>query len=134
MLPFLSFSTIIRDSEGGVVCSHDSHSGQGCESEREHEEQGQDAQQVVCSPLEPVYPMTNTSGVVFLEGEKVWYRGPKSVFPIELTDLTAKMVLLMNRQVSGMNGAQLARELSVTPSAITKAAKHLVKLGIIRRD
>jgi DNA-binding MarR family transcriptional regulator len=78
--------------------------------------------------------MTTASGVVFLEGETVWYRGPKSIFPVELTDVTARMVSLLSRQVSGMNGAQLARELGVTPSAITKAARHLVKLGIIRRD
>ena len=90
---------------------------------------------IISRAVKPIgYPMANTSGVVFLQGETVWYQGPKSIFPIELKDVTAKIVLLLNRQVPGMNGAQLARELGVTPSAITKAAKQLVKLGVIRRE
>lgn len=33
-----------------------------------------------------------------------------------------------------MSGAQLAKELDVTPSAVSKAVKGLLELGVIRRD
>lgn len=76
--------------------------------------------------------MGNPQEVAFSEGDSVWFYGKKKV--VELEDVTARMVLLLSRRGEGMNGAQLAKELSVTPSTITKSAKQLLKLGIIRKE
>jgi DNA-binding Lrp family transcriptional regulator len=58
--------------------------------------------------------------------------GPAGV--LEITDLPARIVYALNQQEGGMSGAQLAKELYVTPSAVSKAVKGLLELGIIRRD
>ena len=76
--------------------------------------------------------MATTQDVAFFEGEKLWFYGKKRV--AELEDVTAQMVLLLSRREEGMNGAQLAKELGVTPSTISKSAKQLLKLGIIRKE
>jgi len=76
--------------------------------------------------------MGNPQEVAFSEGDSVWFYGKKKV--VELEDVTARMVLLLGRRGEGMNGAQLAKELSVTPSTITKSAKQLLKLGIIKKE
>lgn len=56
--------------------------------------------------------------------------GPSGV--LEITDIPARVVLALNKEEGGMSGAQLARTLDVTPSAISKATKELLELGIIR--
>ncbi len=76
--------------------------------------------------------MMDSQDVAFVEGRNVWFYGKRKV--VELKDLTAEVILLLNKQSSGMNGVQLARELSVTPSAVTKVAKELLKLGMIRKE
>lgn len=53
---------------------------------------------------------------------------------VELSDVTVRMVSLLNKGGAGMNGVQLAKVLGVTPPTIAKAAKELLKLGIIRRE
>jgi DNA-binding Lrp family transcriptional regulator len=76
--------------------------------------------------------MAGSQEVAFQEGEKVWFYGKNKV--VELEDVTARMVMLLNKAGVGMNGVQLAKELGVTPPTITKASRELLKLGIVRKD
>jgi DNA-binding Lrp family transcriptional regulator len=77
--------------------------------------------------------MANPQEVAFFEGGKVLFYGRKKVKELD-DDVAAQMVQLLSKSGTGMNGAQLAKELSVTPPSITKAAKRLLRLGIIRRE
>lgn len=76
--------------------------------------------------------MADSQGLTFVDKESVWYLGTKDV--VELKDVTARIILLLKNQNIGLSGAQLARKLNVTPSAITKAVKQLLRLQIIRRE
>src|SRR2546428_8059704 len=76
--------------------------------------------------------MSGQLGLAFVDGGRLWVLAKKEV--IELKELPARMVLLLDERSAGMTGTQLAEELHVTPSAIAKAAGHLIELGIVRKD
>ena len=75
---------------------------------------------------------TTQQGVTYIAKGKLRYMGPAGV--LDITDIPEKVVLALNQEEGGMSGAQLARSLGVTPSAISKATKELLELGIIRRE
>jgi DNA-binding MarR family transcriptional regulator len=54
--------------------------------------------------------------------------------PISLENLSAKIILALNKRSSGLTGSQLAQELGVTPAAVTKTGAELVSLGILRKE
>jgi DNA-binding transcriptional ArsR family regulator len=54
--------------------------------------------------------------------------------PIPLENLPGRIVLALAKRGGGLSGSQLARELDVTPAAITKATENLVDLGIVRKE
>lgn len=54
--------------------------------------------------------------------------------PIPLGNLSARIVVALGRKNGGLTGSQLARELGVTPTAISKAAETLLDLGIVRKE
>lgn len=54
--------------------------------------------------------------------------------PLSLDEISGQIVLLLNAHNGGMTGSQLARELEVSDSAVSRAAEKLVNAGIIRRE
>jgi len=76
--------------------------------------------------------MADSQDVAFFEGDTGWFYGKKRV--VVLDNVTARMVRQLSKQGEGMNGVQLARELGVTPPTISKVAKKLLKLGIVRKE
>ena len=76
--------------------------------------------------------MVLQSGVTYIAKGKLRYMGPAGV--LDITDIPARIILALNQQEGGMSGAQLAKSLGVTPSAVSKAAKELLGLRIIRRE
>jgi len=77
--------------------------------------------------------MADPQEVAFFEGGKVLFYGRKKVKELN-DDVAARMVQHLSKGGVGMNGAQLAKELDVSPATITKAAKRLLSLGIIRKE
>ena len=69
----------------------------------------------------------------FVDGGRLWVllRGKE---PEPLDDTAAQMVLALHKRSGGLTGTQLAKELSVTQSAITKVAAKLEDLGIVRKE
>jgi predicted transcriptional regulator len=54
--------------------------------------------------------------------------------PVPLGNLASRIVTKLAQKNAGMTGSQLARELDVTPAAISKATVELIDLGIVRKE
>ena len=76
--------------------------------------------------------MDKSDSVIVQGGSVLAIVGGRS--PVPLENLPARMVMALSRHNSGATGSQLARELDVTPAAVTKAASGLLDLGIIRKE
>ena len=68
---------------------------------------------------------TNGDRVVAVVGGKA---------PLPLGSLASRIVTRLSQKNAGVTGSQLARDLDVTPAAISKATTELIALGIVRKE
>lgn len=73
------------------------------------------------------------SAVVLVEGDRVRLFG-KKIELLRTDDTKARIVLALRRNEDGMTGSQLAKELEVSQTMVSKAANELRNLGIVRKE
>jgi predicted transcriptional regulator len=54
--------------------------------------------------------------------------------PLSLDEVSGRIVTLLNSKREPLTGSQLARELNVGESTITKATDRLVRIGVLRKE